>query len=452
MKFNIGMISLGCEKNRVDAEIMLAKINSSKYNIVSDISKCDAVIVNTCGFIRSAKEESIDEILNLVKMKKHTKGRLKYIMVTGCLAERYRNELVEEVPEIDAIIGIGSNGEIKDALDKVFDGGKVNKFSDKLNMPLSGERILTTPSYYAYLKVADGCSNRCTYCAIPIIRGRFRSRPKEDILQEAKDLANSGVKELMVIAQDTTRYGLDLYGKLSLATLLKDLCKIENLHWIRLLYCYPERITDELLNVIAEEDKIVKYIDLPLQHCNEDILRLMNRKGNKENLMKLISDMRNKIPNLTIRTTFICGFPGETQEHFNELKDFVKEVKFNKMGCFPYSREEGTPAFDMSNQVDEQVKNDRCLDLMLLQEGIAKEYGKNMIGRTLKVLTEGLDEESGLWFGRSETDSPDVDGKVYFGVKDNREISLEGKFVYVNIFEYRDYNLIGVMKEENVVM
>ncbi len=448
MKYNIGMISLGCEKNRVDAELMLAKIKGDKYNIVSDINKSDAVIVNTCGFIEAAKEESIDEILDLVKIKKSGDRKLRYIVVTGCLAERYKNDLVKEIPEIDGIVGIGSNGQIRSILDKVFDGQRVRQFGRKSDMPLNGERILTTPGYSAYLKIADGCSNNCAYCAIPMIRGRFRSRPKREILDEARRLVRSGVRELLVIAQDSSRYGEDLYGKLELAPLLRQLCKIDGLHWIRILYCYPERITDSLLDVICEEEKIVKYIDLPLQHCSEKMLKAMNRTGDRRSLTELITKMRRKIPNLTLRTTFICGFPGETEKNFEELLDFVREIKFNKMGCFPYSREEGTPAFNMPGQIPEKVKEKRCQKLMSVQEKIAEDYGKAMIGKTVEVLTEGFDNESGLWFGRSKADAPDIDGKVFFYKDLVRHDDLRGKFIYAKIKEYEDYNLIGEFLEE----
>lgn len=448
MKYNIGMISLGCEKNRVDAELMLAKIEGDKYNIVSDINKSDAVIVNTCGFIEASKEESIDEILDLVKIKKSGDRKLRYVIVTGCLAERYKNDLVKEIPEIDGIVGIGSNGQIRSILDKVFDGQRVRQFGRKSDMPLNGERMLTTPKYCAYLKIADGCSNNCAYCAIPIIRGRFRSRPKGEILDEAHKLVRNGVRELLVIAQDSSRYGEDLYGKLELSSLLRKLCRIDDLRWIRVLYCYPERITDSLLDVICEEEKIVKYIDLPLQHCSGKVLKAMNRTGDKKSLTELITKMRNKIPNLTLRTTFICGFPGETEENFEELLDFVREIKFNKMGCFPYSREEGTPAFNMPGQIPEKVKEKRCQKLMNVQEKVVEGYGKAMIGKTVEVLVEGFDDESGLWFGRSRADAPDVDGKVFFYKDLVGHDDLRGEFINVEIREYEDYNLIGEFLEE----
>ncbi len=448
VSYNIGMISLGCEKNRVDAELMLGKIKCEKYKIVSDLAKADAVIVNTCGFIRAAKEESIDEILSLVKIKLSKKARLKHIIVTGCLAQRYKEELVREVPSIDGIIGIGSNGKIKEALDKVFKNEKVSLFSKKEEMPMDGERVLTTPKYFAYLKIADGCDNFCSYCAIPVIRGRFRSRHKEEIINEAKNLVKRGVKELLVIAQDTTRYGEDLYGKLELPALLRELCQIENLHWIRLMYCYPERITDELLDLIEKEDKILNYIDIPLQHCDKRILEPMNRRGDRKWLENLIRKMRDKIPNLVLRTTFICGFPGEGEEEFNELKDFVSKLKFDRVGCFAYSREEGTKAFGMSGQVDEEIREKRCMDIMKIQEKIAEEKGKSIVGKTIEVLTEGIDEETGFWFGRGIGEAPEVDGKIFFTINEKSAgKNLEGKFVMVKVEEYDDYNLIGRMEE-----
>ncbi len=448
MNYNIGMISLGCEKNRVDAELMLGKIKCEKYNIVSDLAQADAVILNTCGFIKAAKEESIDEILNLVKVKLSKNTRLKYIIVTGCLAQRYKKELIREIPQIDGLVGIGSNGKIREILDKVFKNEKISLFGKKEEMPMNGERILTTPKYFAYLKIADGCDNFCSYCAIPMIRGRFRSRPKEEIIKEAENLVKRGVRELLVIAQDTTRYGEDLYGKLELPSLLRELCKIEKLHWIRLMYCYPERITDDLLDLMSKDDKILNYIDIPLQHCNKKILKLMNRKGDREFLENLIEKMRNKVPDLILRTTFICGFPNESIEEFNDLKDFISKIKFDRVGCFAYSREEGTKAFDMPGQVDEEIQEKRCMDIMKIQEKIAEDKGRSLRGKILEVLVEGKDTESDFWFGRSKGDAPEVDGKIFFTAdKDAETINLEGKFVKVKINSYENYNLIGVMEK-----
>ncbi len=354
MSYNVTLLSLGCAKNRVDAEILLYNLKDAGYNIVSSVSLADVVIVNTCGFIDDAKKESIDEILSVAELK--NRGLIKAIIVTGCLAERYKNEVLKEIPEVDAVIGIGANNNIADVVDKAIMGVKTEDFPNKLLLPLNGKRIQTTPKYYAYLKVADGCDNRCTYCAIPLIRGKFRSRRMEDILSEAEYLAKNGVKELLVIAQDTTRYGEDIYGELKLPELLKKLCKIDGIKWIRILYCYPDRITDELIDVISKEEKVLNYIDIPLQHCNKRILKLMNRNGDKESLTNLLKKIRQKIPDVILRTTFICGFPGETDEEFNELAEFSKEIKFERMGCFMYSQEEGTPASYMDNQVDNEVK------------------------------------------------------------------------------------------------
>lgn len=441
MKYNVGMISLGCEKNRVDAELLLAKIKN-KYNIVSNLDNADAVIVNTCGFIQPSEEESIDEIFNMVKLKRNKNSRLKYVIATGCLAERYKEELVNEIPDLDGVIGIGSNLKIEEALSSIFLNKKVHMFGSKENILMEGDRILTTPKHYAYLKIAEGCSNRCTYCAIPFIRGGFRSRKKENIIEEAKKLVDSGVKELIVIAQDTTRYGEDLYGKPELASLVKDICKIEGLKWIRLLYCYPERITDELIDLIANENKVLKYIDLPLQHCSDNVLNNMNRKGRIESISSLIFKMREKIPDIIIRTTFICGFPGETEDDFSKLCEFVKYIKFDKMGCFAYSREERTLAFDMPNQINDNIKEYRCRTIMKLQENIIKNKNNNMIGKLMEVLIEGFDEESGCWVGRSKRDAPDVDGKVFFNIKDKNMVN-EGDFIFAKITGHNGYDLIG---------
>lgn len=441
--YNVGLISLGCEKNRVDAEILLSKIDScERYNVVYEFSAADIIIVNTCGFIEDAKRESIEEILKVVSLKKDKKSRLKYVISTGCLAQRYKEELLKEIPELDGVIGIGCNSDIVSLLDEVTKDDKVCKFEDKLNMPLYGNRILTTPSHYAYLKIADGCDNRCTYCAIPLIRGRFRSRSIENILEEAHRLSEEGVRELLVIAQDVTRYGEDIYGKPSLPRLLKELCKVDGIEWIRLLYCYPDRIDDELIDLIAKEDKILKYIDVPLQHCNERILKSMNRRGSFDLLSELISKLRTKIPNVKIRTTFICGFPGETDLEFEELVRFVNDCKFERMGCFMYSNEEDTPAFNMKDQIDEDIKSSRCDILMREQERIIENYNRSQIGNVIKVIVDGFDEELNMWIGRSEADSPDVDGRVYFNFEGNIDVCA-GKFVYVKILSYDQCDLVG---------
>lgn len=439
MSYNVTLLSLGCAKNRVDAEILLYNLKDAGYNIVSSVSLADVVIVNTCGFIDDAKKESIDEILSVAELK--NRGLIKAIIVTGCLAERYKNEVLKEIPEVDAVIGIGANNNIADVVDKAIMGVKTEDFPNKLLLPLNGKRIQTTPKYYAYLKVADGCDNRCTYCAIPLIRGKFRSRRMEDILSEAEYLAKNGVKELLVIAQDTTRYGEDIYGELKLPELLKKLCKIDGIKWIRILYCYPDRITDELIDVISKEEKVLNYIDIPLQHCNKRILKLMNRNGDKESLTNLLKKIRQKIPDVILRTTFICGFPGETDEEFNELAEFSKEIKFERMGCFMYSQEEGTPASYMDNQVDNEVKFRRQEILMEEQMRIMEENSIKMLGKTITVLFEGYDDESNLYFGRSVADSPDIDGRVYFDILD-KDVK-EGEFLSVKINKFDNCDLIG---------
>ncbi|MGN0550948.1 MAG: 30S ribosomal protein S12 methylthiotransferase RimO [Acutalibacteraceae bacterium] len=443
MTYTVGMISLGCAKNIVDAEMMLFTLRQAGYKIIEDPAMADVAIINTCGFIESAKQESIEEILELAKLKKE--GRIKAIVVTGCLSERYQHDVMKELYEVDAVVGIGANTQIADIIAKCLEGKKIESFPDKAKMPLDGGRIQSTPFYYAYLKVADGCDNRCTYCAIPLIRGGFRSRKMEELISEAKTLAENGVTELIVIAQDTTRYGEDIYGSLMLPKLLKELCKIEKLKWIRILYCYPDRITDELLDVIASEDKILKYIDLPLQHCNGKILKSMNRHGNKESLTSLIKRIREKIPGVVLRTTLITGFPGETEDDFTELSEFVNEIKFERLGCFAYSQEEDTPAAEFENQLDEDVKNKRQEIIMEQQYPIMEQYCKSLIGKTVEVVTEGFDKFAQCYFGRSFADSPDVDGKVFFNTN-GRKPSL-GEYVNVLIDDFIDCDPIGTMTE-----
>lgn len=436
-KKKVGMISLGCPKNQVDAEIMLSKI-SEKYEIVDDAFEADAVIVNTCGFIADAKQEAIDTILEMTELK--GEGSVKHVVVTGCLAERYRDEIKKEIPEVDAVVGIGANKDIGDILDRVFEEEEVSEYPPKKELPLEGERILTTPPYTAYIKISEGCSNCCTYCAIPSIRGHFRSRTIESIVEEAKTLAENGVKELVVVAQDTTRYGEDLYGENRLCDLLKELCKIESLVWIRLLYCYPDRITDELLETIAENEKILNYIDLPLQHCNGKILSAMNRTGDRESLTALINKIREKIPDVVIRTTFITGFPGEGEEEFEDLAEFINEIEFERLGCFAYSAEEGTKAAELPDQVDEDVKKHRAELIMQDQYGIVECKNNECIGKTLDVLVEGYDGYTDSYYGRSYMDAPDVDASVSFTSKEELN---DGDFVKVKIFDVSDYDLIG---------
>lgn len=441
MKHKVGIVSLGCCKNRVDAEMLLATLKDADFDIVEDVAFADAAIINTCAFIESAKQESIEEILELAKLK--DEGRIKCLIVTGCLAERYQQEVMEQLPEIDACVGIGANEQIADIITKALEGEKQNVFPPKDMLSLEGKRIQSTPQYYAYLKIAEGCDNHCTYCAIPMIRGKYRSRKIENLIEEARWLADGGVKELIVIAQDTTYYGTDIYGKPMLANLLEELCKIEKLKWIRVLYCYPERITDELIEVMAREDKIVKYIDLPLQHCNEKVLKTMNRKGSKEYLTNLISKLRTAIPDITLRSTFIAGFPGETDEQFEELAKFAKEVKFQRLGCFAYSQEDNTPAAKLPNQIDDEIKNHRAEIIMEQQQLIMEEYAENMIGTEVEVLVEGFDKYAECYFGRTKGDAPEVDGNVFFTASAIKP--QVGNFVKVRITDFIGIDPVGEM-------
>ena len=439
MNNTVGMVGLGCAKNQVDGEMMMASLQSAGFTLIEDPRKADVAIVNTCGFIDAAKRESIEEILMLAKCKEA--GDVKAIIVTGCLAERYREEVLKELPEVDAVVGIGADSDIVQVVKTVLAGEKAELFPEKTLLPLCGARALTTPSYYAYLKIAEGCDNRCAYCAIPMIRGRYRSRTVENIMQEAEQLAKGGCKELILIAQDTTKYGFDLTGRLMLPELLKKLCGIDGIEWIRLLYCYPDFITDELIDTIAQEDKIVKYMDLPLQHCSKRLLKSMHRCGSREELTAMIQKMRSRIPGLILRTTFITGFPGETEEEFTELAEFAKEIRFDRLGCFAYSREEGTAAADFPDQVDEDVKQHRMELIMEAQMNIMQELGEGRVGETLRVLAEGFDEETGLWYGRSYADSPDIDARIFF---DAQGRSLEsGMFLDVEITDCVDGDLIG---------
>lgn len=444
MPVKIGMVSLGCNKNQVDAERMLYKIKEAGYQLVADAALSDIVIVNTCGFIESAKQEAIETILEFGKLKEE--GRIKKIIVTGCLAERYKEEVAELLPEADAVIGLGCNDDILNVIDKVLANQRPLEFANKLCLPMEGGRVQTTLPFYSYLKVAEGCSNCCTYCAIPAIRGKFRSVPMENLIEEAKGLAEHGVKELNIIAQDSTRYGEDLYGESKLPELLTELCRIDKLKWIRILYCYPERITDKLLDVIAKEDKIVKYIDVPIQHCCEDILKKMNREGNEEYLRALMTKIREKVPNVTIRTTLITGFPSETEEQFNQLADFVRDMRFDRLGCFPYSQEEGTKAAEMPDQLDEETKQRRADVIMEQQQIIMAQNNEKMIGKTIEVVTEGFDRYGECYFGRSAADAPDIDGKIFFRSSERKLTS--GSFVKVNITETLDYDLIGEIENE----
>lgn len=435
---SVGMISLGCEKNRVDAEMMMARLQKAGYELVDDASCADVAIVNTCGFIEAAKKESIGEILELGKQK--AAGQIKAIVVTGCMAERYQQEIRKELPEADAVCGIGADADIVEVVDRTLRGEHPELFPEKTLLPLCGERVHSTPLYSSYIKIAEGCDNRCSYCAIPLIRGPYRSRPMESILEEAKALAESGTKELIVIAQDTTRYGRDLYKKWMLPELLHKLGTVDGVEWIRLLYCYPDFMTEELMDTIAQEPKIVKYVDLPLQHCSGPVLRAMRRFGDREKLTALIGKMRERIPGLVLRTTVIAGFPGETEEDFAELCDFIKEIRFERLGCFAYSQEEDTPAAEMENQIEEEEKRRRAGRVMETQMGIMQDWGEAQVGRVFDVLTEGFDEETQCWFGRSYADAPEIDGRVYFTAAD---VPAPGQFVRVRITACTDCDLMG---------
>lgn len=434
--YKVGMISLGCPKNQVDGEALLAKLAQAGYQIVNEIENSDVMIVNTCGFIEDAKREAIDTILEVAQYKEA--GLISAIVVTGCLAERYQDEILKEMPEVDAVIGIGANSDIVKVCDKALCGIKTSNFPNKCYLPLDGERMLSTPPHWAYLKIAEGCDNRCAYCAIPGIRGDFRSRTIESVVDEAKSLVNRGVKEIILVAQDTTKYGQDLYGEYSLDKLLKELVKIDGLEWIRLFYCYPQGITDSLIDVIANEDKVCKYIDIPLQHSDATVLKNMNRVGDGNDYRVLLNKMREAIPGLALRTTFMVGFPGETDEQFENLCEFVKDMKFDKMGCFTFSPEEDTPAFDMKNQIDEDVKKRRQEVLMNAQFFITEASNKGRVVNVYKVIVDSFAD--GKYTGRSYMDSPEIDSGIIF--TSNKELNI-GDFVDVKITDFDGYDLIG---------
>ena len=438
MSVKVGMVSLGCSKNQVDAEIMLSILKKAGYELCTEAGLCDVVIVNTCGFIEDAKKEAIENILEFCTLKKE--GRIKAVVVTGCLAERYKDEIANEIPEADVILGIGSNEHIVEAIEKALNGERVTRFDPKENLMLDGDRIISNLPFYAYLKIADGCDNRCTYCAIPMIRGGFRSRKIENVVDEAKKLVKNGVKELNVVAQDTTRYGEDIYGKPMLCELLNELCKIEGLKWIRLLYCYPERITDELIETVKNQPKIVKYFDVPIQHISTSVLRRMNRRDTEESLKTLFAKIRKEIPDVVLRTTLIAGFPGETEEDFEKLCEFVKEQQFERLGCFAYSREEGTPAAELDGQIDDEVKARRAEVIMDEQYLSAERYNQSMIGKEIEVVIEGFDKYAECFFGRSTADAPDIDPKVFITA---RKGYSTGDFVKVVVDDYMEYDLIA---------
>ena len=432
----VSIASLGCAKNLVDTEGMLGIITQNGLEIVDDESIADVIIINTCCFINDAKQESIDTIIELAKWK--IDGQCKRLIVTGCMAQRYRDEIIKELPEVDAVVGVGSISDIM----SVINSGENNVLCDKEYSHITSERIRTTPAYSAYLKIADGCDNHCTYCVIPSIRGRYISRTIEDIVKEAENLAKTGVKELIIIAQDSTNYGMDIYNEVRLCELLNKLCEIDGIKWVRLHYCYPERITDELIDTIANNEKICNYIDIPIQHCNDDILKKMGRRGNKAQLIDVITKLRAKIPDITIRTSLITGFPTETDDQFGELEKFVEEMKFDRLGIFMYSQEEETVAAEMDGQIDEDVKRNRLEMLMFAQAEVAEEISNSKIGQILTVLVEDYDPLIKQHFGRSVADSIDIDGKVFFKSK---ERIPAGEFIEVTIEEAMDYDLFGTV-------
>ena len=434
----IGFISLGCSKNLVDTEVMLYNLHSAGYEITPNEEEAEIIVINTCGFIESAKQESIENILDAEELKKW--GKCRHIIATGCLVERYKDEVMELLPEVDAVLGVGSLADIAEAADAVMRGEKYSSFRDKETCKLGGDRIVTTEPHTAYLKIAEGCDNKCTYCAIPLIRGRLRSRPIEDIVKEAQDLESMGVKELNLIAQDTTRYGLDLYGEYSLARLVRAITDGTDIPWIRLLYCYPDKITDELVEELRDNPRLLKYMDIPVQHISDSVLRRMNRHGDGATIRSAIKRLRDNVPGLTLRTTAMVGFPGESDENFTELCEFVKEIGFDRFGAFTFSSEEGTAASELDGQIDEQIKQDRYDILMQTQLLITEEKNEEKIGTTVRVLCDGYDTVAEIYYGRSEADAPDVDGRVYF--KSNRRIN-PGAFVDVKITEALDYDLVG---------
>lgn len=434
----IGFVSLGCSKNLVDTERMLYLLAEAGYEITPEAEEAEIIVLNTCGFIESAKAESIENIIDLASLKEL--GQLRALICTGCLAERYREEIMKEMPEVDALLGVGSLEKIVEAVEAVARGEKYTAFLDKEASPLGGDRVLTTPEYTAYLKVAEGCDNRCTYCAIPLIRGKMRSRPIEEIVEEAKDLERLGVKELNLIAQDTTRYGLDLYGEYRLAALVRAITEQTSIPWIRLLYCYPDKITDDLIAELRDNPRLVKYMDIPVQHISDGVLKRMNRHGNGDTIREAIARLRASVPGITLRTTVMVGFPGETEQDFEELCAFVKETRFDRFGGFTFSPEEETEAALLPDQIEEEIKTERLDALMEIQLDISAELQANKVGSEILVLAEGYDIPAGIHYGRSAADAPDVDGKIYFSAP--KRIA-PGTFLRVKITEALDYDLVG---------
>ena len=437
MPVRVGMVSLGCPKNQVDAEHMIYNLREEGYEIIPDAALADVAVINTCGFIESAKQEAIDTILEFCALK--SEGRIKAVIVTGCLAERYKTEIRSDLPEVDAVLGIGANELLGEVIKKVISGENVDMSGDKYSLLIDARRIVSTETF-AYLKIAEGCDNHCTYCAIPSIRGKLRSRKIESVVAEAEWLAKIGYKEIILVAQDTTVYGLDLYGEPKICELLKRLCRIDGLKWIRTLYSYPERITDELIELIAAQEKLVKYLDIPIQHCNDRILKRMNRKSTKAELIGLIKKLRERVPNIVLRTTLIAGFPGETEEEFEELCEFVNEARFDRLGCFAYSCEEGTPAALLPEQLDEEEKRRRADIITETQMLISDRLNQKRLGEDVEVVVEGWDRYAECYFGRSAAEAPEIDGKIFFTSVAPRAV---GEYVNVHIDDIMDYDLLG---------
>ena len=442
MSQSIGMVSLGCAKNQVDAEQMLFLLQQAGYNILPEPAGADVVIVNTCGFIESAKTEAIDNILAMAQLK--AEGSVGKILVTGCLAQRYQEEILKELPEVDGVLGTGSYYDVVSAVKQLLDGAEgIEEYGDIQAPVQECGRILTTPKHYAYLKIAEGCDNHCAFCIIPTLRGKYRSRPMEKLIEEAKELAASGVKELIVVAQDTSRYGIDLYGERKLAELLRELCKIDGFVWVRVHYLYPDEMSDELIDVLANEPKIVKYLDIPIQHIDDGILKKMNRRGNSKYLKALLTKLRDRIPGLVLRTSLITGLPGEGEKEFEALCDFLREYKLERVGAFAFSPEEGTLAARMEYP-DAEVARQRADVVEEIQSRIMDEWNESMMGKKLQVLCEGYDADEECWYGRTFADSPDIDGRILF---DSEEELTPGDFVTVEVTDACDGELIGVMED-----
>ena len=442
---NIFFVSLGCDKNLVDSEVMLGLLDAKGYQIVDDETQADVMVINTCCFIHDAKEESIQTILDMARYKEE--GRLKALVVTGCLAQRYKQEIIDEIPEVDVVLGTTSYDKIVEAVEEALEGKSEVELADIDALPLpETKRLVTTGGHYAYLKIAEGCDKHCTYCIIPKVRGNYRSVPMERLIKEAQELADQGVKELILVAQETTVYGQDIYGEKSLHKLLKELCQIKGIRWIRLLYCYPEEIDDNLIQVMKEEPKICHYLDLPIQHASDAILKRMGRRTSKQQLIDTITKLRKEIPDIALRTTLIAGFPGETQADHEEVMEFIDEVEFDRLGVFTYSREEDTPAATMPDQIDQDIMDTWRDELMALQQEISIDKSAQMVGKTIDVMVEGYIAEDNTYVGRSYKDAPNVDGMVFFEC--DREL-MSGDFVSVKITGSTEYDLMGIM-EENV--